>query len=308
MELRHLHHFVAVAETKHFGQAAKRLYLAQPALSQSVRQLETELGVTLLARTTRTVSLTPAGEFFYREATRILESLAESVRGVKRITDGRLGLVRIGFTGTAAFDQLPAISRALKQRLPGVALEVHGDLLTPAQVEGLRSEHLDLAVLRPPVAGDDLVVRTIASESLLLALPADHRLADQPALEVLDVTYEDFVMYSDSHSAVNEAVVRSCRTAGFTPRREHEAPDTSVLLALVAAGLGIALVPESVRALKLDGVVFRDIAGVATIDLALAWRQDNSTPLVESLVRALEEAGILPSMDTSPPQNLKDIS
>ncbi|SNT45378.1 LysR family transcriptional regulator [Rhodococcoides kyotonense] len=305
MELRHLHHFVAVAETRHFGQAAKRLYLAQPALSQSVRQLETELGVTLLARTTRQVSLTPAGEFFYREATRILETLDETVRGVRRITDGRLGLVRIGFTGTAAYDKLPSISRAVKQRLPGIALEVHGDLLTPAQVDGLRSEHLDLAVLRPPVAGDDLVVRTISTESLVLALPSDHRLADQPALEILDITYEDFVMYSDSHSAVNDAVVSSCRAAGFTPRREHEAPDTSVLLALVSAGLGIALVPESVRALKLDGVVFRDISGATTIDLALAWRRDHSSALVESLVQALEDADILPPLEKT---TLKDIS
>nr|WP_296765285.1 LysR family transcriptional regulator [Rhodococcus sp. (in: high G+C Gram-positive bacteria)] len=308
MELRHLNHFVAVAETRHFGQAAKRLYLAQPALSQSVRQLETELGVTLLARTTRHVSLTPAGEFFYREAIRILESLDDAVRGVRRITEGHLGLVRIGFTGTAAFDQLPSISRAIKQRLPGVALEIHGDLLTPAQIDGLRAEHLDMAVLRPPVAGDDLVVRTIATESLVVALPLDHRLADQPALEVLDLAYEDFVMYADSHSAVNDVVIQSCREAGFTPRREHEAPDTSVLLALVSAGLGIALVPESVRALKLDGVVFRDIGGAHTIDLALAWRRDHASPLIESLVQTLEDAEILPLLDTPPTNDLKDIS
>jgi DNA-binding transcriptional LysR family regulator len=295
MELRHLRQFVAVAETRHFGQAAKRLFLAQPALSQSVRQLEAELGVTLLARTTRQVSLTPAGEFFYRQTVRLLAGLDDSVDSVRRIDDGRTGLVRIGFTGTAAFDRLPAIARALRQRLPDVVLEVHGDLLTPAQVDGLRSKDLDLAVLRPPVAGDDLVVRTIATESLVLALPTDHRLAQEPALEVLDVAFENFVMYSDTHSAVNDVVVRSCRTAGFTPRREHDAPDTSVLLALVAAGLGIAMVPESVRSMKLDGVVFRDVTGADTIDLALAWSRDEPAPVVTSLVRALEEADILPA-------------
>lgn len=305
MELRHLRQFVAVAETRHFGQAAKRLYLAQPALSQSVRQLETELGVTLLARTTRQVSLTSAGEFFYREAVRLLAGLDDCVQNVRRIDEGRTGLVRIGFTGTAAFDRLPAIARALRQRLPEVVLDVHGDLLTPAQVDGLRSDELDLAVLRPPVAGNDLVVRTIATESLVLALPADHRLAQEPALEVLDVSYESFVMYSDSHSAVNDVVVRSCRAAGFTPRREHEAPDTSVLLALVAAGLGIAMVPESVRSMKLDGVVFRDVTGADTIDLALAWNRSAPSPVVAALVRALEEAGILPA-DTPP--YLEDIS
>ncbi len=308
MELRHLRQFVAVAETRHFGQAAKRLFLAQPALSQSVRQLEAELGVTLLARTTRQVSLTPAGEYFYRETVRLLAGLDDSVTSVRRIDEGRTGLVRIGFTGTAAFDRLPAIARALRQRLPEVALEVHGDLLTPAQVDGLRSEELDLAVLRPPVAGDDLEVRTIASESMVLALPVDHRLAQEPALEVLDVAFESFVMYSDAHSAVNEVVTRSCRLAGFTPKREHEAPDTSVLLALVAAGLGVALVPESVRSMKLDGVVFRDVGGADTIDLALAWSRGKSLPLVTSLISALEDAGILPSAVPTDTAALKDIS
>lgn len=301
MELRHLHQFVAVAETRHFGQAAKRLHLAQPALSQSVRQLEAELGVTLLTRTTRQVSLTPAGEFFYRETVRNLHNLEQSTRGVRRIADGSYGLVRIGFTGTAAFDQLPPIARAITQRLPGIALEVHGDLLTPAQVEGLRSEQLDVAVLRPPVAGDDLVIRKITTESLLLAVPVDHRFATEAALDVADLAYEDFVMYADSHSVVNDAVVRSCRAAGFGPRREHEAPDTSVLLALVAAGLGVALVPESVRALQLSGVVFRDIAGAATIDLALAWCRDRPSTLIDALVGALEEAGVLPGLDPSAP-------
>ncbi|GHP18352.1 LysR family transcriptional regulator [Rhodococcus sp. NKCM2511] len=307
MELRHLYQFVAVAETCHFGQAAKRLHLAQPALSQSVRQLEAELGVTLLTRTTRQVSLTPAGEFFYRETVRNLDNLERSNRGVRRIADGRYGLVRIGFTGTAAFDQLPPIARAIKQRVPGIALEIHGDLLTPAQVEGLRSEQLDVAVLRPPVAGDDLVVRTITTESLLLAVPVDHRYAAEAALGMADLMYEDFVMYADTHSVMNDAVVRSCRAAGFSPRREHEAPDTSVLLALVAAGLGVALVPESVRALQLNGVVFRDIAGASTIDLALAWHRDRPSALVDALVAALEDAGVLPPLELSvPPAQSKD--
>ncbi|OZE28158.1 LysR family transcriptional regulator [Rhodococcus sp. 05-2254-5] len=307
MELRHLHQFVAVAETCHFGQAAKRLHLAQPALSQSVRQLEAELGVTLLTRTTRQVSLTPAGEFFYRETVRNLDNLERSNRGVRRIADGRYGLVRIGFTGTAAFDQLPPIARAIKQRLPGIALEIHGDLLTPAQVEGLRSEQLDVAVLRPPVAGDDLVVRTITTESLLLAVPVDHRYAAEAALGMADLMYEDFVMYADTHSVMNDAVVRSCRAGGFRPRREHEAPDTSVLLALVAAGLGVALVPESVRALQLNGVVFREIAGASTIDLALAWHRDRPSALVDALVAALEDAGVLPPLELSvPPAQSKD--
>lgn len=114
-----------------------------------------------------------------------------------------------------------------------------------------------------------------------------------------DLMYEDFVMYADTHSVMNDAVIRSCRAAGFSPHREHEAPDTSVLLALVAAGLGVALVPESVRALQLTGVVFREISGASTIDLALAWHRDRPSALVDALVAALEDAGVLPPLEAS---------
>ncbi|GAB3993288.1 LysR substrate-binding domain-containing protein [Nocardioides marmoraquaticus] len=295
MELRHLRHFLAVAETRHFGRAAEQLHIAQPALSQSIRQLEAELGATLLARTTRQVSLTPAGSFFRAEAQRVVDGLEDTVRGVRRIAEGRSGLLRVAFTGTAAFDQLPRIARIVQQDLPGIALEVVADQLTPAQLDALRSGHVDLGLLRPPVAGDDVEVRMVLREQLVLALPVDHRLADEAGLEVADVAHDVFVMYADAHSAVNEAIVRSCRAAGFAPRREHEAPNTSVLLALVAAGLGVALVPESARSLPLRGVVFRDVAGAASIDLALAWMREHPSPLVATLVAALESHDYFPT-------------
>ena len=288
MELRHLRHFLAVAETRHFGRAAEQLHIAQPALSHSIRQLEAELGATLLARTTRQVSLTPAGSFFRAEAQRVVDGLEDTVRGVRRIAEGRSGLLRVAFTGTAAFDQLPRIARIVQQDLPGIALEVVADQLTPAQLDALRSGHVDLGLLRPPVAGDDIELRVVLREQLVLALPTDHRLAEESGLEVADVAPEAFVMYADAHSAVNDAIQRSTRAAGFAPRREHEATNTSVLLALVAAGLGVALVPVSARALPLRGVVFRDVAGAASIDLALAWVRDHPSPLVTTLVEALE--------------------
>lgn len=291
MELRHLRYFVAVAESRHFGRAAEQLHIAQPALSQSVRQLEAELGATLLARTTRQVRLTPAGTFFFREARRILDGLDDSVRGVRRIADGRSGLVRIAFTGTAAFDQLPRIAQVVENQLPGIALEIHADQLTPTQVEGLRSAHLDLGVLRPPVGGDDLELRTIASEPLALALPASHRLATEPGLRLEDVAYDGFVVYGNAQSAVNDVIVRACRTAGFVPRREHEAPTTAVLLALVAAGLGVAIVPDSARALPLEGVVFRELVDAPRVELALAWRRDSPSPLIATVVETLAEHG-----------------
>ena len=292
MELRHLRYFVAVAETRHFGRAAARLHLAQPALSQSVRQLEAELGAPLLLRTTRQVSLTPAGEFFLEQARGVLTAVEDGARGVGRIAEGRLGLVRIAFTGTAAFSQLPRIARLVKQELPGVALEIHADLLTPAQTEGLLAGRLDLGVLRLPVGTDRLAVRTLAVEHLVLALPADHRLVTEPAVALPDLRREDFITYAEDHSAVNQALHRTCREAGFAPRVEHRAPGTAVLLALVAAGLGVSLVPESVRALPLAGVVFRDIAGTSLTELGLARRADDDSPLVTRVLEVLEADGL----------------
>ncbi|MFE6506910.1 LysR substrate-binding domain-containing protein [Nocardioides sp. NPDC057767] len=292
MELRHLRYFAAVAETCHFGQAAAQLHIAQPALSQAIRQLESELDVTLFTRTTRQVSLTPAGEFLRTEAARVLSAIDDSVRGVRRIGAGRHGLIRLGLTGTASFSHLPGIARVVKRELPEVALEIHADLLTPAQCERLRSGALDLGVLRPPAVGEGLTLRTLEVEPLALAIPVDHRLAVEPVVAMADLRTEPFIAYSARDSAVNEAVLRSCREAGFVPRREHEAPSTAVLLALVAAGLGVAIVPASVRSLPLEGVVFRDLLDAGSVELSLAYRTDDDNPVVDAVIEILEAADL----------------
>ncbi|MCV7058048.1 LysR substrate-binding domain-containing protein [Mycolicibacterium gilvum] len=297
MELRHLRYFLAVAETCHFGQAAEQLHIAQPALSYAIRQLENSLDATLFTRTTRHVALTPAGEFLRVEATRILDGVDAAQRGVRRIAAGRSGLLRLGLTGTAAFSHLPKIARIVRQELPAVALDIHADLLTPDQCEGLRTGALDVGVLRPPAVGGDVATRTIAAEPLVLAVSADHRLAAEPVVSLADLRSEPFIGYTGQDSAVNDAVTRSCRAAGFVPHREHSAPGTAVLLALVAADLGVSVVPASVRALPLHGVVFRDLVDGGTVDLALAWRDGVDNPVVDAVVAVL--AGALTSLDHS---------
>jgi DNA-binding transcriptional LysR family regulator len=290
MELRHLRYFATVAETCHFGQAADRLHIAQPALSYAIRQLEAELDVTLFNRTTRQVSLTAAGQFLQAETARILAGVDDAVRGARRIAAGRSGLIRLGLTGTAAFSHLPRIARLVKAELSGVALEIRADMLTPVQCEALRNGALDLGVLRPPAVGEGIELKTIESESLVLAVSVDHRLAVEPVVSMSDLRTESFVAYESRESAVNDVVLRSCRHAGFVPHREHVAPGTAVLLALVAAGLGVAIVPESVRSLPLDGVVFRDLPDAGTIELALAWRSGQDNPVVEAVVDVLGDA------------------
>lgn len=302
MELRHLRYFAAVAETCHFGQAAAALHVAQPALSYAIRQLEGELEVTLFTRTTRRVALTAAGEYFRDEVQRILDDVDSAVAGVRRIADGWAGLVRIGVTGTASYSQLPRLARAIKQELPDVALHVEGDLLTPEQCDRLRAGTLDLGLLRPPVVGEEIESRVVDEEPLVVCVPADHRLAVEPVVSMTDLRNEPFIMYDSRDSAVNQAVQRACREAGFAPRREHDAPGTAVLLSLVSAGLGIAVVPASVRALPLEGLVMRELADGGAIELALAWRRHSEDPVAMAaagVIRAALETDAKP--DGQPP-------
>jgi len=293
MDLRHLRYFAAVAETCHFGRAAERLQVAQPALSLKVRQLESELGVTLFDRSTRHVSLTSAGEFLKSEIDHLFGRLDEAIVGARRLAAGQAGLLRIGMTGTTAFSHLPRIARTVKRALPDVALGIHADLLTPAQCERLREGTLELGILRPPVLGRDLVTAPFLAEPLVLALPAEHRLAGAAGVSLADLRDESWVGYSSPYSALNERVTRLCAGAGYAPRREHEAAGGSVLLALVAAGLGVAIVPAGVRTHPLQGVVFRDLPEAGTLDLVLAYRAGAANPIVETVVPLLSVAGRL---------------
>lgn len=302
MDLRQLRYFDAVAELCHFGQAAERLHLAQPALSQAIRRLESDLDVQLFRRTTRSVELTDAGAFFHQEVRRILADLDASVAGTRNIAGGHTGLLRLGFTGTSAYTQMSPLTRLIRSAHPAVALEVQTDLLTPSQVECLLDGRLDLGVLRSPVMEDGVETRHILDEPLILALPADHRLAPESGLELADVAPEEFVAYADDRSVVYEAMIASCRRAGFTPRISQRAASTAASVALVGAGLGVTLVPESVRSMQLRGVVFRDVQDADTIDLSLAWRTDEPTPLVSSVLDTLETHGFFGEPATSQEQ------
>ncbi|RCW45967.1 DNA-binding transcriptional LysR family regulator [Halopolyspora algeriensis] len=298
MELRHLRYFVAVAETRHFGKAAERLHMAQPPLSQAIRQLEADLGAELFTRTTRRVQLTGAGEAFYDDALRILQSVDDSARRVKRIAEGSHGVLRLGLTGLASYRYLPEIAQVVKRDMPGVALEIHSEMLTPAQELALIGSTIDVGILRPPIREDGIAQRGIAREPLVLALPENHWLADEPTVNVGDLRIEHFIMYSAaSRSVVNDAVVRSCLAAGFYPHREHEGAETSILLALVAAGLGVALVPDSVRAIALNGVVFKTVHGAESVELALAWRENDPSPLLRNLLSTLDNNNLFVTAD-----------
>ncbi|MFJ8933931.1 LysR substrate-binding domain-containing protein [Streptomyces sp. NPDC102364] len=289
MELRHLRYFAAVAETRHFGKAAQALHMAQPPLSQAIRRLETELGVELFTRTTRQVSLTGAGEVFRTDVERILTSVDEAVARVGRFATGVEGVLRVGLTGSASYRQLPSLARLVKQEMPHVRMEVHTEMLTPAQELGLIERRLDVGVLRPPIRQEGIAHRLIADEPLIAAVPEGHRLADGQDIRVEQLRHEDFIMYGATlGSVVNDAVVRSCLASGFYPHRAYEVTETSAALALVAAGLGVAVLPASIRSAPREGVVCRAIEDALTVPLALAWRGEDETPLIRQLLDVLE--------------------
>jgi DNA-binding transcriptional LysR family regulator len=302
VEIRQLHYFVTVAQTRHFGRAAERLHMAQSPLSQAIRQLESQVGATLFHRTTRRVELTPAGEALLRDAERILESVEAAQARARLVGAGSTGLLRVGATGLAAFRQLPQLARIAARELPGLVLRFQPDLLTPAQERALEEDRIDLAVLRPPLRSAGLASRLITRERLVLAVAAGHRLAGDEPVHLAELRDEDFVTYGVPDSVVDTAVAQACLAAGFLPRRAHQAAQTAIVLTLVAAGLGVAVLPESVRALRVEGVRLAPIADPVSIDLALAWRREDRSPAVGRLVRALEANGfITPDVDLPPP-------
>jgi DNA-binding transcriptional LysR family regulator len=291
MELRHLRYFAAVAEECHFGRAAERLHIAQPPLSQQIKQLEQELGVQLLLRSTRKVELTPAGLQYLDRARAILAAVDNANAEARRIAAGQLGRLSIGFTGSATYELLPVLTRALGEEFPGIDLDLHGEMLTPDQVAGLLDRTLDLGFLRPPVRARDLDVRILRREPLIAVLPQVHPLAARSTVQLGDLRDEQFICYpAHRRSVVYDAVFDACQRAGFIPAQVVEVAETSTLVSFVAAGVGVALVPASVRHLKITGAVYRPLAGdVQEVELAAAKRADDTSPLV-ARVLALAEA------------------
>ncbi|MFC4942882.1 LysR family transcriptional regulator [Pseudonocardia sp. GCM10023141] len=290
MELRRIHYFIAVAEECHFGRAAARLRMAQPPLSQQIKQLEAEMGVALFTRSTRKVELTPAGERFLDRARQIVVSIDDAVEEAVRVADGMLGSLAIGFTGSATYDLLPSLARVLRAELPGIELDLKGEMLTPDQVTALLDGTLDLGFLRPPVRSLDIDVRVLRREPLIAVLPEAHPLAGRAKVRLADLRDEPFITYPSHHrSVVYEAVIDACQRSGFTPSQVHEVGETSTLVSFVAAGLGVALVPASVQHLKITGAQYLPLAGnTEEVELALATRLDERSAHV-ARVRARAE-------------------
>lgn len=295
MELRHLTGFVAVAEELHFGRAAERLHIAQPPLSQQIRQLERELGVQLFERSTRAVRLTSAGQAMLDPARQVLAGVAATVRAARAGGRGEFGRVVIGFAGASSHENLPRLTRAVRGRHPSIDLVLRRQNYANDALAGVADGSLDIGFVRLPVNREGVVTRVIEREELIAALPADHQLARRKRLKLSDLADEPFVTFPGlAGSAVRDTLVHACMLSGFSPRIAQEAPDTYTILALVAAGVGVTLTPSSVQHVSNEGMVFRPLSGKKwTLLSALAWRADNPSAALRRVLDVGEDA--LPS-------------
>jgi DNA-binding transcriptional LysR family regulator len=296
LETRHLRYFVAVAEEHHFGRAAERLRMAQPPLSQQIRQLERLLGIELLTRTTRHVSVNPAGELLLERGRRVLEELQSIEDDVRRVGEGLQGTVRLGFTGASTYGIMPRVLRAAAREFDGISISVSGELLTPQLVGELQAHRIDIAVLRPPMSAPGIAHTVVAREKIVAALPVDSPLAERDLLVMSDFADRVLVGYPPD-STVSQALAARWLEHRIRPQYAQRVSETSTLLSLVAAGVGIALIPETATALSLGSTVIRPIADAPDVELAVAWRLDESSravqrfvPFIERLISAGNEA------------------
>nr|WP_246331019.1 LysR substrate-binding domain-containing protein [Saccharopolyspora hordei] len=288
--MRHLRAFVAVAEELNFRRAAVRLHMSQPPLSQQIKRLEHEVGVPLLRRTTRRVSLTAAGEAFLREARKTLEAADAAPRLARQAAAGEIGVVRLGFSGQTSYQVMLLIVRTFRQRYPDVRLEIVSPLFGGELVERIHQQEVDAGLLRLPVPTEGLCVRELEQHPLAVALPERHRLAGRRSVGVGELRSEPMVSYPTNRgSVVNQLVQAACLRHGFSPHFVQEAPDTHTILSLVGAGTGIGLVPTTAGHLKVPGVVLVPLHDAPPVPLALAWRDDDPNPALAGLVGLLDE-------------------
>jgi DNA-binding transcriptional LysR family regulator len=285
VDIKPLRYFVVLAETLHFGRAAARLHLSQPPLSRQLAALEASLGVTLIERSPRSVSLTPAGARFYADAKAILAALEQAQKNAQAAARGEAGTLSIGFTMCAAYSVVPGYARSFGAAWPEVELslrEVVSNDLAAQVLDG----RIDAAIMFPVPPRPGLAMRTVVSEPLCVALPRGHPRARSRELKIGQLADEAFIVAADVVApTLRAAIVDCCRHGGFAPQVRIEVQLQQTILSLVDEGVGIALVPESMRKARMDGVVFRRLAAAPLIEQVLAWSPASRNPC---LARFLE--------------------
>ncbi len=287
MEFRHLKYFVTVAEELHFSRAAEKLYLTQPALSKQIRALEEELQVKLFDRAKQKIKLTQAGEAFLETARRILEEVERGVENTRRVARKEVGQLKVGFTASALHSVLPEIIGKFRQIYPEVEL-ILTEICTEDQVEALQNDRIDVGFLHPPIRdkSKSLSLHLLREDSILLAIPASHPLADREEIAIESLANEPIILYPRQKGPVlYEQFLQLCEKAGFFPNIVQEVEMTQTRLGLVAAGMGISFIISSVQNLSNKGVVYRPLVEeLPKLQLAIAWRSDDFSPVMREFI------------------------
>jgi DNA-binding transcriptional LysR family regulator len=294
VDLRLLRYFVAVAEESHLTKAAARLGIRQPPLSQQIRVLEQELGVTLFHRLPRGMELTERGRALLDDARNIIALTEQAVEGVRRVSLGEAGRLTVGFTGSAAFHPfVPSVIRRFREVAPNVRLVLE-ESSTGELMEDVIEGRVDVAFIRGAYGPDrGVVVETVLEETMLAAFPADHPAVKGRArkrIALSELADESLILYRrHSGPGLYDAIIAACSAAGFSPRVAQEAPRMLSTLSLVAAGLGVSLVPASLRRVNIEGVVYVSVSQPTELraPLNLIWRD---APLSGAARRLIEEA------------------
>lgn len=285
MELRHLHYFITVAEELHFSRAAERLHISQPPLSQQIRDLEEELGVKLFERTKRQVNLTEAGKVFLERSYQVLAQLEHAIAVTQQIGRGEIGQLAIGFVDSATYTVLPEILRVFREQFPAVELRLH-EMTTAQQIQALHHKQVDIGIVRSAISESGLSVECLLHESLVLALPETHPFSTQIQLSLSSLADELFILFPAKMGPVfYEQIIHSCQQAGFRPKVAQEAAQMQTIIGLVAAGLGIAIVPASMQNFHRGGVIYRPLQEqIPKTGLYLTWRQHDFSPVINAFL------------------------
>lgn len=293
LELRHFRYFIAVAEERHFGRAAQRLFMTQPPLSMQIKQLEEIVGVPLILRDSRPIELSAAGEVFLIQAKEVIRQVETAAQRAQLTSRGEEGYLTIAVTSASVLSLFPRLIATFKQRYPSISLEFK-EMVSKEQIEALNQNNISFGLIRPPVDPVKMNIISIQVEPILVAIPKSHPLADLTSIPVNKLHGAAFIGFDpDSAAYFSSLSKKFFKTHKIKPLIVQTATQLYTLTALVAAGLGIALVPESASRIHLEGFVLRPLAldSPPQAELCLAWNKNDRNPAISSFLKLLEENG-----------------
>jgi DNA-binding transcriptional LysR family regulator len=297
IDLKQLKYFLAVAEEKSFSRAAERLHISQPPLSQQIMKLESELGVRLFARTTRSFELTVAGKALMSEASDLLAKMRMTIDTIRQIDRGEVGRLRVGIVGSAMWGPIPSLLERFQSEFPKVTWTLH-ELGPDEQFEALRSKQIDVGFWREPRLEEEelkaahLHQELCFRENVCVAVHKNHALAGRVAIDLVDIANEPMLTLHLDQSAEPRYLIQCCVNAGFQPTIFQEAAEPQTLLAMVGAGLGVALMPATTSRIGWPGVRFLPVrTNPPSANLYITYPTQDDAPVVRAFLKILHPAG-----------------